>query len=63
MESKECTGCGEEKPLDEYYKQNKGKFGRAAECILCISVKKREKYRLKKFGWWDVREKEIRRVA
>jgi len=33
--TKVCTGCGLDKPLDEFYKLNSGKYGRAAMCKTC----------------------------
>jgi 5-methylcytosine-specific restriction endonuclease McrA len=32
---KVCTRCGEEKPLEDFYKEKFGKFGRRSKCILC----------------------------
>ena len=39
METKICTKCGEEKPLDGYYKHNGCKHGVASECKRCIKYK------------------------
>lgn len=44
MESKKCTKCGEVKPLDEFYKQKRGGFGRMGRCISCVSKYKATKY-------------------
>lgn len=30
-----CSKCGESKPLDEFYAQKDGKYGRRADCIEC----------------------------
>ena len=38
---KKCTGCGETKPLEEYYKQKAGKYGRRARCKLCKKAYKK----------------------
>ena len=35
---KTCTGCGETKPLEEYYKQKAGKYGRSARCKECVKA-------------------------
>jgi hypothetical protein len=34
--SRVCTKCGEEKLLEEFYKQAKGKYGKAYQCKLCF---------------------------
>jgi len=34
--TKICLRCGEEKPLDKYYRQAKGRFGRKSICIDCF---------------------------
>lgn len=44
MTEKECTKCGEVKPLDDYRLQPKGKFGRHSICRLC-EAKHRNRYR------------------
>ena len=41
MQEKTCTSCGEPKPLDEFNRAKKGKFGREATCREC----KRQYYR------------------
>ncbi len=35
---KTCTSCKTIKPLSEYHKHSKGKFGRASRCKGCISA-------------------------
>jgi len=35
MKTKKCSTCGEEKPLDEYYKDKSRKDGLAGRCKLC----------------------------
>ena len=36
-ESKRCTKCGEEKPLEEFYVDRKGREGRSSRCRACIN--------------------------
>lgn len=50
--SKVCTKCGEDKPLDEYHKCKKSKFGRVAKCKACA-----------KLNYLENREKKIKQVA
>jgi 5-methylcytosine-specific restriction endonuclease McrA len=40
--SKVCTGCLEEKPLEDYYKKTKGRLGRCSRCKICLSLKDKE---------------------
>lgn len=42
---KTCTKCGEEKPLDEYYKHKRGKGGRTSKCKQCVSEQNARYYR------------------
>jgi len=35
MKTKPCNKCGEEKPLDQFYKNSKGRFGRSQTCSEC----------------------------
>lgn len=44
--TKVCTKCGEEKPLDEFYKKKTGQLGVTGECKKCVSVRGK-KYRSK----------------
>lgn len=37
METKLCTKCGEEKPLEEFYKDKTKKYGRSSYCKICSS--------------------------
>lgn len=30
-----CTGCGETKPIDQFYRSKTGRMGRAAKCKIC----------------------------
>lgn len=39
---KTCTKCKEEKPLEEYYKSNKVKSGRKAQCKTCWKKQERK---------------------
>lgn len=32
---KVCSKCNEEKPLDEFHKQKRGKYGRRSQCKVC----------------------------
>jgi 5-methylcytosine-specific restriction endonuclease McrA len=41
MAAKKCSKCGEEKPLDQFYKFKLGKFGRQAECKACSDARRR----------------------
>lgn len=38
METKICSKCGEEKPLTEYYKSKKGKYGYDSGCKSCRRI-------------------------
>ena len=40
-----CTKCGEEKPLEEFVKNPKCKYGRTYECLVCYRERKRESNR------------------
>lgn len=44
MNSKICTKCNENKPLEEFHKQKGGKFGKRASCSVCCNKKIREIY-------------------
>lgn len=35
METKICSKCGQEKPIDEFVKNHKVKSGRGAHCKMC----------------------------
>lgn len=41
MTTKTCTKCGVEKPLDRFYKQKFGRFGRMAYCKECVAARRR----------------------
>lgn len=41
---KTCSKCGEEKPLDEYWRSKTGKDGRRADCRACRKVAQGEYY-------------------
>lgn len=38
MDSRVCTGCGERKPLSEFYRWKRGREGRRAECKVCSTL-------------------------
>jgi len=42
---KTCTQCGEEKPLDDFYAEKKGRDGRRPECKTCNLANRAAKYR------------------
>lgn len=44
METRTCTKCGKEKPLDAFAKQKLGKFGRRASCLECGKKANRAAY-------------------
>ena len=44
METRTCTKCGKEKPLDAFAKQRLGKFGRRASCLECGKKANRAAY-------------------
>ncbi|WP_300908340.1 hypothetical protein [Corynebacterium stationis] len=50
MQTKTCTKCGEEKPVTEFHKQKRGKYGVTSRCKGCIS----------KIGWEYKRRPEVR---
>jgi hypothetical protein len=37
--SKTCSGCGETKPLEQFYRQKTGRYGRQGLCIPCHRAK------------------------
>ena len=41
MAAKQCTKCGETKPLEQFYKFKLGKFGRQAECKVCSNARRK----------------------
>ena len=46
MTKKTCTTCGESKPLDEFYRNHKGKHGRMAKCIPCSKPTAEQKWKV-----------------
>lgn len=40
--TKTCTKCGEAKPVEEFSKHKKGKFGRLSKCRPCVAEYSRE---------------------
>lgn len=45
-QKKKCSKCGEEKPVSEFHKKKKGKYGVHAACKVCSAKKKKEYRRL-----------------
>lgn len=41
---RECTKCGDTKPLDEYHRSKSGKLGRHTHCKTCRSARRTERY-------------------
>lgn len=37
--TRQCTDCKEEKPLEEFWKTPKGKYGRRSKCRVCLIVR------------------------
>ncbi len=54
--TKKCTGCGGDKPLDDFYRQSKTADGRRAKCKVC-SEQERDKWSRPKNGYRLVEEK------
>lgn len=54
MKTKTCTKCGVEKPLLEFHKSKKGKYGRNSVCKKCQNKYYREK------TWPKIREEKIK---
>ena len=42
MAAKQCTKCGEAKPLEQFYRFKLGKLGRQAECKICSDARRRK---------------------
>lgn len=40
--SRDCTKCGDHKPLTEFYRQRRGRYGRMAWCKICMGRAKEE---------------------
>jgi hypothetical protein len=53
---KVCTNCNIQKDLEEFHKREKGKFGRHAECKICLRDRQKKVKRE-----WDEVQKENRR--
>jgi len=47
---KRCSSCGEEKPLDAFHRDARGKFGRKSVCKKCVSRLHRGRSRAKRGG-------------
>lgn len=41
MAAKQCTKCGETKPLEKFYRLKLGRLGRQAECKICSDARRR----------------------
>lgn len=39
-ETKVCTKCGVDKPLEDFHKDHKGKYGRVSKCKDCITIER-----------------------
>lgn len=59
MKLKRCSKCGEEKPLDEFYRVKTNKDGRAGACKLCRNEIGRQYYEENK-DWLKIRMAEYR---
>ena len=44
IKSKVCTGCKEDKLLEEFYKHKAGKYGRPSKCKICMKEYKAKYY-------------------
>ena len=42
MQTKTCSTCGEEKPLTEFYKMKRGKYGVQSKCKQCVKEYRHE---------------------
>ena len=64
MDKKTCTKCNEEKLLEDFHKQSKGKFGRNAVCKVCRKIAKAKYYKenrdscLERSNKWKLNNKE-----
>lgn len=56
METKVCTKCGRELPLDQFNWRNKAKGTRRADCKECHSGYMKEKYKEKKLEIQDLKQ-------
>lgn len=48
--TKICSGCGEEKSLDEFHYSKCGKYNRRQKCKICRAIEAKEKRRIKNIG-------------
>lgn len=44
METKRCTKCGEEKPIEEFYKDSRAKDGKTVWCKTCMRIDRKRRY-------------------
>lgn len=56
METKVCTKCGRELPLDQFNWRNKAKGTRRADCKECHNGYMKEKYKEKKLEIQDLKQ-------
>ena len=56
---KQCSKCGEPKPLEQFYKKPTGKYGVAALCKACDKARSRD-WRVKNGEWVRLRRREYR---
>jgi len=42
---KRCTKCGVERPLEDFHKLKKGRFGRHPKCRFCRGKQEKERYK------------------
>jgi hypothetical protein len=49
-ESKVCSKCGENKPLDEFHSQPHGVGGKTSKCAKCCSIDRKARYKAIKDG-------------
>jgi 5-methylcytosine-specific restriction endonuclease McrA len=41
MKKKTCTKCGETKPLEEFHRESRGRYGRRSRCKVCVNAQKK----------------------
>lgn len=51
MITKKCSKCNKEKPLSDFHKDKKGKFGVRSDCKDCVS-KRHNQYSQEKYSNW-----------
>ena len=53
MNTRTCRACNETKPLEEFHKAKRGKFGRRGACKVCRNIDRRDREYGLKAGEWD----------